>query len=210
MSKVYAVFVGRKNGIFNTWDECKAQVDKFPGAAYKSYPDHNSARDAIDEYHGNSGRVQTPVSVPKVAPSDFPSPPFLTVDAAYSHSTHILEWRGVLVDSNNRKVELFRSKPYKGGSANIGEFIAIVDGIEWLLSNDFSMPIYSDSITAQAWLRNGDHKSTVEIGKALSTRFSEAFRMLKRPSTMVKLKSCPVHDWKTKIWGEIPADFGRK
>ncbi|MGL5752891.1 MAG: viroplasmin family protein [Paraclostridium sp.] len=35
--KYYAVKVGRKPGIYNTWDECKSQVDKFGGAIYKSF-----------------------------------------------------------------------------------------------------------------------------------------------------------------------------
>lgn len=212
MSKVYAVFVGRKNGIFNTWDECKVQVDKFPGASYKSYPDHYSAREAIEKFHGgsNPGVIQAPAPAVIESTSKLPLLPFLTVDAAYSHSTKILEWRGVLVDSTNKKVEAFRSNEYKGGSANIGEFIAIVDGLEWLMLNNVEMPIYSDSITAQAWLRNGEHKSTVETSNTLSKRFSDAFSFLKKPDTKEKLKACPINDWKTKLWGEIPADFGRK
>lgn len=35
--KYYAVRIGREPGIYLTWDECKAQVDKFPGAIYKSF-----------------------------------------------------------------------------------------------------------------------------------------------------------------------------
>ncbi|MFR9070916.1 MAG: viroplasmin family protein [Paraclostridium sp.] len=36
-NKYYAVKVGKKPGIYNTWDECKEQVNKFPGAIYKSF-----------------------------------------------------------------------------------------------------------------------------------------------------------------------------
>lgn len=35
--KYYAVKNGRKIGIFESWDECKAQVDGFSGAEYKSF-----------------------------------------------------------------------------------------------------------------------------------------------------------------------------
>ena len=35
--KYYAVRIGREPGIYLTWDDCKAQVDKFPGAIYKSF-----------------------------------------------------------------------------------------------------------------------------------------------------------------------------
>lgn len=41
--KVYAVKKGRTPGIYMTWDDCKAQVDGFPGAEYKSFADHSDA-----------------------------------------------------------------------------------------------------------------------------------------------------------------------
>lgn len=36
--KYYAVKVGLTPGVYLTWDECKAQVDGFPGAVHKSFP----------------------------------------------------------------------------------------------------------------------------------------------------------------------------
>lgn len=35
--KFYAVRIGRNIGVFNTWDECKEQVNGFYGAKYKSF-----------------------------------------------------------------------------------------------------------------------------------------------------------------------------
>ena len=35
--KVYAVRKGKTEGIFETWDECKASVDGYSGAEYKSF-----------------------------------------------------------------------------------------------------------------------------------------------------------------------------
>ena len=36
-SKYYAVRRGRKTGIFRSWADCKAQIDGFSGAVYKSF-----------------------------------------------------------------------------------------------------------------------------------------------------------------------------
>ena len=36
-TKYYAVKVGRTTGIFETWDQCKASVNGYPGALYKSF-----------------------------------------------------------------------------------------------------------------------------------------------------------------------------
>ena len=37
MSKYYAVKKGRITGIYRTWDDCKKQIDGYPGAVYKSF-----------------------------------------------------------------------------------------------------------------------------------------------------------------------------
>ena len=37
MGKVYAVKVGKKTGIFKTWEECKKQVEGYSGAKFKSF-----------------------------------------------------------------------------------------------------------------------------------------------------------------------------
>lgn len=42
--KYYAVRNGRKIGIFETWDECKSQVDGFSGAEYKSFTKKDDAK----------------------------------------------------------------------------------------------------------------------------------------------------------------------
>lgn len=41
--KYYAVKNGRKTGIFTSWDECRAQVDGFSGAQYKSFTKREDA-----------------------------------------------------------------------------------------------------------------------------------------------------------------------
>lgn len=51
--KFYAVKVGKTPGIYNTWDDCKAQVDGVSGAAYKSFKTAGEAA----EYMGWSGGV---------------------------------------------------------------------------------------------------------------------------------------------------------
>lgn len=35
--KFYAVKIGKNPGVYTTWDECKEQVNKFPGSIYKSF-----------------------------------------------------------------------------------------------------------------------------------------------------------------------------
>ena len=36
-NKYYAVRIGRKPGVYKTWDECRAQTDRYSGARFKSF-----------------------------------------------------------------------------------------------------------------------------------------------------------------------------
>jgi len=41
--KYYVVKIGRETGIFNTWADCKSQIDGYSGAVYKKFADHEEA-----------------------------------------------------------------------------------------------------------------------------------------------------------------------
>ena len=58
-SKFYAVKIGRNKGIFYTWDECKAQVNGFPGARYKSFQSLEEA----NEFLGLEGNLNNEVKI---------------------------------------------------------------------------------------------------------------------------------------------------
>ncbi len=47
MKKYYAVKMGRKIGIYESWDECKAQVEGYSGAIYKSFQNLEDAKSFI-------------------------------------------------------------------------------------------------------------------------------------------------------------------
>lgn len=42
--RFYAVKIGRVPGIYRTWEECKAQVDGYPGAGFKGFATEAEAR----------------------------------------------------------------------------------------------------------------------------------------------------------------------
>ena len=46
--KYYAVKVGRKTGIFNSWAKCKEQIFAFSGAVYKSFETLEAAKNYLD------------------------------------------------------------------------------------------------------------------------------------------------------------------
>lgn len=63
--KYYVVWEGRETGIFTTWAQCKAQVDKFAGARYKSFPSLVEAESAF----GNKSSIQSSAAKTAKTPS---------------------------------------------------------------------------------------------------------------------------------------------
>ncbi len=61
MAKFYVVWHGRNTGIYNTWNECKAQVDGFPNARYKSFTRRQEAEAAF------SNQQNTALNFPRKA-----------------------------------------------------------------------------------------------------------------------------------------------
>jgi ribonuclease HI len=207
--KFYVVWKGRKTGIFTSWNVCKQQIDRFEGAQYKSFSDLEEAEIAskrnYSDYKGKD--TQKPVlSASEKLKFGAPILESIAVDAACAGNPGVLEYRGVFT---NNKQEIFRKGPYKNGTNNVGEFLALVHGIALLKSkNQEKIPIYSDSKTAISWIRQKKCKTKLE--------FNESNAILKdlilRAENWLKQNNFknPILKWETKAWGEIPADFGRK
>lgn len=49
MKKYYAVKIGKKRGVYQTWEECKANVDGYPNASYKAFKTYKEAEAFISE-----------------------------------------------------------------------------------------------------------------------------------------------------------------
>lgn len=129
----------------------------------------------------------------------------LAVDAACSGNPGPMEYQGVYV--RNRQV-IFKVGPMEGGTNNIGEFLAIVHGLALQEKQGTSLPIYSDSVNAQLWVRQGICKTKLEE----TEENAPIFDMIRRAEQWLRTHSfrVPIYKWETKLWGEIPADFGRK
>ena len=54
----YAVKIGRKTGIFQSWDECKDQVYQFKGAQYKSFVHEHEALEYLDQGKKENKKVE--------------------------------------------------------------------------------------------------------------------------------------------------------
>lgn len=221
--------------MFLTWEECQEAVNGYPGAKYKSFPSVEEAEDAFnmgyEEYvasqqHENkdSGEAadtaveqktpvqnmpqqKAPVQKTLVLPDEVKQMggKAIAVDAACSGNPGAMEYRGVYLATGD---EIFHYGPVYGTN-NIGEFLAIVHGLALMKQKGLDdMPLYSDSVNAQLWVRRQKCKTTL----ARNEKTEELYNMIERAETWLRNNTYrnPILKWQTDKWGEIPADFGRK
>ncbi|NJB81345.1 ribonuclease H1 domain-containing protein [Wenyingzhuangia aestuarii] len=207
--KYYVVWNGKTKGVFNSWKDCKKQIDGFQGAQYKSFTSKEEAEIAFtktyEEYKGKNTKKPV-IDKELLAKTGNPNLVSISVDAACSGNPGLMEYRGV---NTKTKQQLFIQGPFKEGTNNIGEFLALVHGLAYLQKiNQPNLPIYSDSRTAIAWVKAKQCRT-----KIMPTADNKKmFDLIKRGEKWLQENAFknPILKWETKVWGEIPADFGRK
>jgi ribonuclease HI len=203
--KYYVVWKGRRTGIFTSWEECEKQVKGFAGAEYKAFGTLKEAESALGSgYEAYKGK---PSSLGKWKEASIkPVITSICVDAACSGSPGKLEYRGVYTESGK---EFFHVGPFPDGTNNVGEFLAIVHALTWLAKHGKSLPVYSDSENAISWVYTGECNTRLRH----TGQNAPIFILIRSAENWLaenELKDDAVLKWDTDLWGEIPADFGRK
>ena len=203
--KQYVVWKGRKTGIFTTWADCEKQVKGFVGAQYKAFESNKEAEAAFlakyDQFKGKAashGKWKTASTQPVL--------PSICVDAACNGSPGKLEYRGVITDTGE---QIFRTGPYEQGTNNVGEFLALVHALTWQFKHNSHVPIYSDSENAILWVTTGVCKTKLRH----TAKNAVLFALIHSAENWLAENELPedkILKWETKLWGENPADFGRK
>lgn len=106
--KIYAVKTGKIQGLFHTWEACKASVDSVPGACYKGFATVEEAcaflgvKEAVFQDE-EAGQITLPLSV---APMDIPQTDegelLVYVDGSYEDSIKKYAFGCVFILSDGR------------------------------------------------------------------------------------------------------------
>ena len=204
--KYYVVWKGVSPGIYTSWTDCQLQVKGYDGAQYKSFDTMEEAEHALASspytYIGKNAprKEETPKSLPENFDMNC-----VAVDAACSGNPGPMEYRGVYLLTGQ---EIFHFGPVHGTN-NIGEFLAIVHALALMKQKGICMTIYSDSRNALSWVKQKKCKTKLER----TPKTEELFQMIERAETWLKThtyQDIPLLKWETEMWGEVPADFGRK
>ncbi len=207
--KYYTVWKGHHTGVFETWNDCKAQIKNYEGAQYKSFLTFDAAKKALNgnyfDFIGKNKTTGSSLSQTELKKIGQPNLYSISVDAASSGNPGIMEYRGV--DTQTKK-QLFIQGPFPQGTNNIGEFLALVHGLALLKKKDSDRLIYTDSRTAMSWVR----KKKCNTKLTRNAKNKSLFELVDRAVVWLKTNDyqTTIVKWETKAWGEIPADFGRK
>jgi len=207
-SKFYTVWKGKTPGVYPSWEACREQINGVKGAQYKSFPTRKEAEEAFNSnYAAYKGRGKKEASLSSrerllIGDPDYHS---IAVDAASGGNPGKMEYRGV--DTRTGR-QLFHQGPFREGTNNIGEFLAIVHGLAFLKERKSDRLLYTDSRIAMGWVR----KKKCQTKLAPSAANRSLFDLIRRAEAWLAKNSysTPVVKWETRAWGEIPADFGRK
>lgn len=206
--KYYVVWKGHKEGIFNSWKDCKIAVANYPQAQYKSFMTKAEAIKAFDGVYADYIGKSTPknkLTQAQLAAIGTPNLYSIAVDAASSGNPGKMEYRGV--DTQTQK-QLFHQGPFLQGTNNIGEFLALVHGLAYLKKEHSDRILYTDSKIAMSWVRQKKCKTKLSP----NAKNAKVMELVSRAENWLKSNTYEtiIVKWETKAWGEIPADFGRK
>ena len=124
----------------------------------------------------------------------------IATDAAHSVKRGVTEYQGINLDTGER---LFY-RDLGNQTVNIGEFLAVVEAVKYIIENDFQPRIiYTDSMTAISWFNN---KRTASNKKNKELQKAEIFLRV----FAADVDTIEVIHWNNRAWGETPADFCRK
>ena len=204
--KYYVVRKGRKQGIYNNRNEAKSYIDWYPWAKYKSFPTLESAQQAYENNFLTSKGIYSPEHLRILMGENFQNS--IATDAACPSNPGPIEYRWVEISTQK---EIFSIWPLSWGSTNLAEYLAIVDGLQWLSKQTKYSILYSDSKIAIGRVEKNTLNTTIQENNT-NTELWNIIRhaqewLWSNPHwpKKITLKKRP-----TKLWGQIPADFGRK
>ncbi len=225
--KYYVVWRGLQSGIYLSWEECEPLVKGFPNPKYKAFnteaeataayadPDYPLGKQGEEPLESQQESKKPKIEVMKAISEGKEALidqavagglllNALAVDAACSGNPGMMEYQGVYVATGQR---IFHFGPMFGTN-NIGEFLAIVHGLALMKKQGNSLPIYSDSRNAMSWVKQKKCRTKLER----NAKTELLFQLIERAEKWLceNTYDTPILKWEKGLWGETPADFGRK
>lgn len=142
----YGVKVGVKPGVYQSWEECKAQVHGFPGSEYKGFSTYKEAKAYVDGQEVNKACVNDVQSLADVT---------VYVDGSYDADRKVYGYSCVIL-SRTGEVSSFYGAGNNQESAELrnvaGEMLAAMSAVRYAIKNGFrSVKICYDYYGIEYW-----------------------------------------------------------
>ncbi len=154
--KYYAVRVGKTPGIYLSWDDCKAMVDGYPGAKYKSFTSIAEAEAFLEgvAYSSNAKEDQMTLSLQ----DNQEKGAYAFVDGSYNVATNVYGYGGFLVANGEKYILQGSGDEQEMASMRnvageiLGSMAAVKKALELGLSE---LIIYYDYMGIEKWATGG-------------------------------------------------------
>lgn len=194
VQKYYAVKVGRKPGIYLSWDQCKEQVIQFSGAIYKSFPDQESAKSWL-----NTVNQEAEIDPTDLHPEDKINTDYAFVDGSYDEPSGQYSY-GVLINISGKNYTLSGVGKDSSALRNItGEMMAVLEAIKFAKNHDVSdITIFHDYLGLSKWV-SGEWKTS----NFNTTNYVKQIHQAMQQGMKIKFIHVKGH---TKVWGNEEVD----
>ena len=148
--KYYAVRVGKVPGIYLTWNDCKAMVDGYPGAQYKSFGSLTEAEAFIGGAAAKTTQVAKTVQDANA--------PYAFVDGSYNIATKVYGYGGFLIaDGQKYVLQGSGNEKEMASMRNVsGEILGCMAAIEKALELGLKeLVVYYDYMGIEMWATGG-------------------------------------------------------
>lgn len=156
--KFYAVKNGKKIGIFNTWDECKEQVNGYKGAEFKSF---ENREEALNYINGTDVKIISP-AIPKEDEI------YAYIDGSFNKDTNEYAF-GVVIINSQKEIKTFSGKDNREDVASMrnvaGELKGAMTVVNYVVKNlpeIKKIKIYHDYEGIAKWV-TGEWRTNLEF-----------------------------------------------
>jgi ribonuclease HI len=147
----YAVATGRTTGIFTTWPEAKAQVERFPGAVYKSFKTREQAEAFLTDPALGTGTKKTTArqkprnNGPEDPDNGWPEGTIVVYTDGSAIGNPGPGGYGVVIREHPDGQALELSGSYGHTTNNRMEMTAVIKALQALQGTDSPVVVHSDS-----------------------------------------------------------------
>lgn len=166
----YAVRKGRKIGIYENWDEAKAQVAGFGGAEYKKFKTKAEAEAFLQRRDPWKERVENDLKNGYIV---------AFTDGSFEKNINRYSYGVLLLLPEGREENLYgygEDENYTDSRNIIGEILGVLNALDWAVANGYNkIKIYHDYTGLSKWAL-GEWNTNANVSQMYVKEFQSKYK----------------------------------